>query len=336
MNESDKILIVDDNQQNLKLLSDLLVVKQYEVVAVASGKEALQQLNGTEFGLVLLDVVMPGMDGYEVCRQIRNDPRHAMLPVVMVTALDATEERIKGLEAGADDFLGKPINQAELIARVKSLLRIKTLYDTVEKQTMELTRWNRDLEDQVKERERIVRDLHDDVGARLLTLIHRSETQEYEEVARAALQNLRETIYSLGTSSGSVDLADAISAWQSEAEQRMDAANISLHWQQNGSASGLELSHRQRINIGRILREALSNSIRHAQPANIKVEVVNENNSLVVLVSDDGGASDPGEWKAGTGLTNMRRRAKELDGEIRWAVDAGKNEGSRMEFRCPI
>src|SRR5512147_3344768 len=82
--------------------------------------------------LVLLDVMMPGLNGYDVCRAIRADPSSGVLPVVMVTSLDPAQERVKGLEAGADDFLSKPINQAELLARVKSLLRIKSLYDQLE------------------------------------------------------------------------------------------------------------------------------------------------------------------------------------------------------------
>ena len=99
--------------------------------------------------LVLLDVMMPGMSGYEVCRAIRADPAHAMLPVVLVTALDPAQERAKGLDAGADDFLSKPVSQAELLARVRSLLRIKSLYDEVLRQSGELAELNRTLEQRV-------------------------------------------------------------------------------------------------------------------------------------------------------------------------------------------
>jgi class 3 adenylate cyclase len=101
--------------------------------------------------LVLLDVVMPEMSGYEVCRRIRENPATRMLPVVMVTALDPSEERIKGIEAGADDFLTKPINQAELLARVRSLLRVKELHDKVQTQAAELSEWNKTLEQRVQD-----------------------------------------------------------------------------------------------------------------------------------------------------------------------------------------
>ncbi|HWH49096.1 MAG TPA: response regulator [Burkholderiales bacterium] len=156
-----KILVVDDTPRNVKFLVDLLGVKGYSVVTATSGVDALKQVAAESPDLVLLDVVMPDMSGYEVCRQIRANAGTSILPVVMVTALDPTEERIKGLDAGADDFLTKPINQAELLARVRSLLRIKELYDTVQAQSAKLTEWNRNLEqrvnDQVGQLERLGR-----------------------------------------------------------------------------------------------------------------------------------------------------------------------------------
>ena len=156
-----KILVVDDTPRNVKLLADLLTVKGYSVVTAASGREGLASVDREQPDLVLLDVVMPEMSGYEVCRAIRAQPATAMLPVIMVTALDPGEERVKGIEAGADDFLTKPINQPELLARVRSLLRVKELYDKVQAQAVELSEWNKTLEhrvqDQVTQLERLGR-----------------------------------------------------------------------------------------------------------------------------------------------------------------------------------
>ena len=119
---SARILVVDDVALNVKLLADLLVAKGYRTCSATSGAEALRVLAAERPDLVLLDVMMPGMSGYDVCRAIRADPAQAMLPVVLVTALDPAEERAKGLDAGADDFLSKPVSQAELLARADEVI----------------------------------------------------------------------------------------------------------------------------------------------------------------------------------------------------------------------
>jgi class 3 adenylate cyclase len=146
-----KVLVVDDTPANVKLLADLLAVKGFGVATAANGEEALAKVAATAPDIVLLDVMMPGLSGYDVCRRIRADPATALLPVVLVTSLDPQGERVKGIEAGADDFLSKPINQAELFARVRSLLRVKALQDEVRRQADELKAWNAKLEERVAE-----------------------------------------------------------------------------------------------------------------------------------------------------------------------------------------
>ncbi len=146
-----RILVIDDMPRNAKLLDDMLTVKGYAVQTASSGAEGLEKVVSWKPDLVLLDIMMPEMDGYEVCRKIRANPETEILPVVLVTSLDPAQERIKGLEAGADDFLGKPVDPPSLLARVRSLLRIKALYDTVKAQKAELAQWNANLEQRVQE-----------------------------------------------------------------------------------------------------------------------------------------------------------------------------------------
>ena len=151
MNTQAKVLVVDDTPHNVKLLADLLGVKGYAVATAVNGEEALAKVASEKPDLVLLDIMMPGLSGYDVCRRIRADAQTALLPVVLVTSLDPQQERVNGIEAGADDFLGKPINQPELFARVRSLLRVKTLQDEVRRQADALKEWNLKLEERVNE-----------------------------------------------------------------------------------------------------------------------------------------------------------------------------------------
>jgi two-component system cell cycle response regulator len=124
-----RVLVVDDILANVKLLSARLSAEYFETMAAYSGQEALEVCARERVDVVLLDVMMPGMDGYEVCRRIKADPRTAHVPVIMVTALDQPSDKVRGLDAGADDFLAKPVDDIALITRVKNFARMKVLHD---------------------------------------------------------------------------------------------------------------------------------------------------------------------------------------------------------------
>lgn len=124
-----RVLVVDDILTNVKLLDAKLTAEYFEVVSAYSGAEALAKIEDGAPDIVLLDVMMPGMDGFEVCRRIKANPKTAHIPVVMVTALDQPSDRVAGIEAGADDFLTKPVDDAALFARVRSLVRLKMMTD---------------------------------------------------------------------------------------------------------------------------------------------------------------------------------------------------------------
>jgi two-component system cell cycle response regulator len=124
-----RVLVVDDILSNVKLLEAKLTAEYFDVVTAFNGLEALQRMEEHEPDIVLLDVMMPGMDGFEVARRIKSNPKTAHVPVVMVTALDQPSDRVAGLDAGADDFLTKPVDDAALFARVRSLVRLKMMTD---------------------------------------------------------------------------------------------------------------------------------------------------------------------------------------------------------------
>jgi class 3 adenylate cyclase len=150
MDAQPKIVVVDDTPENIRLLEAILTPRNYAVLPAASGLAALELISRERPDLILLDIMMPGMDGYEVCRRLRQDPATRTLPIVMITA-SGDQEKLKALEAGADDFIPKPFVQAELLARVKSFLLRKQYYDVIQAQTDELAELNRTLEDRVQQ-----------------------------------------------------------------------------------------------------------------------------------------------------------------------------------------
>jgi adenylate cyclase len=156
-----RILIVDDNATNVKVLQTRLAAEGYEIITAADGEEGLTAARAHTPDLILLDVMMPKLDGFEVCRRLRADATFPFTPIIMVTAMADSKDVVAGLEAGGDEYLTKPVDHAALAARVRSMLRIKRLHDTVETLAAEVKELNTSLEqrvtDQVGELERVGR-----------------------------------------------------------------------------------------------------------------------------------------------------------------------------------
>ena len=161
MHDPARILIVDDNETNRDILRTRLAVHGYDLLEAGDGEQALAMAREHCPDLVLLDVTMPKLDGIEVCRRLKHDPAFALMSVILVTARAGSKDVVMGLDAGADEYLTKPIDQLALVARVKSALRLKELHDRVAAQAADLAAWNRELErrvaDQVRELERVGR-----------------------------------------------------------------------------------------------------------------------------------------------------------------------------------
>ena len=151
MHSPARILIVDDNETNRDILVTRLSRHGYETLQAADGEEALASASQHQPDLILLDVEMPKLDGFEVCRRLKKDPTMPFMPIVLCTARAASQDVVTGLDAGADEYLTKPIDQTALVARVRSMLRIKELHDKVQAQAKDLVIWNQTLERRVNE-----------------------------------------------------------------------------------------------------------------------------------------------------------------------------------------
>ena len=149
MHNPPRILIVDDNETNRDILVTRLATHGYELSQAADGEEALVAAKAQLPDLILLDVMMPKLDGFEVCRRLKGDATLPFMPIILVTAKADSKDIVTGLEAGADEYLTKPIDQLALVARVKSVLRLKELHDKVSAQAADLAAWNRTLEERV-------------------------------------------------------------------------------------------------------------------------------------------------------------------------------------------
>jgi len=175
MKDKPVILVVDDQLQNIELLEAYLVPQGYEIVKAVNGEEALGKLSGNQIDLILLDVMMPGMDGFEVTRRVRQDDKKRLLPIILVTALRETEDRVKGIEAGCDDFISYPVDKMELLARVRSLLKIKAYNEL-------MSNYQKELESEVTGRTEELKHAFEKIKAASLETIYRlSMAAEYKD-----------------------------------------------------------------------------------------------------------------------------------------------------------
>ena len=180
MKDKPVILVVDDQPQNIELLEAYLSPQGYEIIRAANGEEALEKLSGNQIDLILLDVMMPGMDGFEVTRRVRQDATHRLLPIILVTALQETEDRVKGIEAGCDDFISKPIDKTELLARVRSLLKVKAYNDL-------MSNYRNELEAEVTNRIEALKQAFEMIKTASLDTIYRlSVASEYKDADTGA------------------------------------------------------------------------------------------------------------------------------------------------------
>ncbi len=342
-----KILIVDDSPSAREALYAILEGQGYQLATAESGQQALELAADLHPDLILLDVMMPGMDGFEVCRRIRSNPQVAEVPIVILTALDDSASLLKGIEAGADDFLAKPVDRHELRARVRTITRLNR-YHTLMEQRESLRRMaERVMQAQEQERLRLSRELHDDLGQALTAnmleirnlqndltipvaeLFERLQalyqhTYETSVKIRQLAQDMRPPVLE------ALGLKDAIKTYCTEFTRRTGLP-VELEIEETLPA----LPDLYNITLYRVLQEALNNIVKHAQANRVWVEMTTESHTLTLTVQDNGRGFEPGQnEKQGLGLAGMQERLTLAGGSFNLTSHLGR--GTILAAALPI
>ena len=316
-----KILIVDDSPSARETLCAILEEQGYQLTTAPNGQKALEVAASLHPDLILLDIMMPGMDGFEVCRRIRANPQIAEVPIVILTALDDSASLLKGIEAGADDFLSKPVDRHELRARVRTITRLNRYHILMEQREALRRMAERVMQAQEQERLHLSRELHDDLGqaltANMLEIRNLQNdltipVSELFERLQALYQHTYETSVKIRQLAqdmrppvlDALGLKDAIKTYCTEFTRRTGLP-VELEVDEKLPA----LPDLYTITIYRVLQEALNNIVKHAQASQVWVELVAENHNLTLTVQDNGrGFVQEKVEKQGLGLAGMQER----------------------------
>jgi signal transduction histidine kinase len=350
-----RVLVVDDDERNLMLMESMLVPLGVRTILVQSGAEALAQAGHAHPDVILLDVMMPGMDGFETVRHLKADPATSHIPVVMVTALGRdAHDRIKALESGADDLLTKPVEKAELCARVRTLVKVKAYHDHLQSHRAELERQveartlelraemaeRQELERMIldieaRERHRIAADLHDGLGQVLAAIGFVARGLELDmggtnspEAARVGLissliQEAKERTRNLigDRSLFHQNEWDAAQALQELADHTRSVYRLPCSIACDQACAGLDAHTSSQLY--RIAGEAVHNAAKHAQAHHLDISLRKEGARIVLRVHDDGVGMEACLKAAGQGLKIMKHRAELMGGQLQVESRAG-------------
>ncbi|MBI3172168.1 MAG: response regulator [Chloroflexi bacterium] len=339
------ILIVDDDPSSRFTLESILEGQDYSLYVAEDGKRALEQAEALKPDLILMDVMMPGMDGFEVCRRIRATPALAEAPILLLTALDDNASRLRGIEAGADDFLTKPIDRQELRARVRTITRLNR-YRTLLEQRESLREMAQKLVTaQELERQRISRELHDElgqaltahlIGLRLLQTDFSSQDSALHERLEPLildtvdiLNRMRQLAQDLRPPA--VDTLDLPSALDSFCQEYSRRLHLPILFEAEPLPS---VSDVIAITLYRFLQEALTNVARHAQATRVWVDLSTEDQSVSLTVQDNGQGFQENSHMSGIGIQGMRERLTIAGGSL--TLRSAPGRGTVITASLPI
>jgi signal transduction histidine kinase len=341
------LLIVDDNASARETLVAMLETENYEIKLAKDGFEALQILNHLQPDLILLDVMMPGMDGFEVCQRIRSTPQLAQVPIILLTALDDRGSLLTGIESGADDFLSKPVDRFELQARVRTIVRLNRYRQLMEQRENLRAMTERLIAAQEEERNRISRELHDDLGQALTThmmslrilqddltippeimfeRLHalQEQTQEIFVKIRRLAQDLRPPVLD------ALGLKVSMQTYCTEFTRRTQMP-ITFDVDEDLPA----LPDVYNITLYRVLQEALNNILKHAKATQAWVDLSIEEAVITLTIQDNGQGFEMDNQQAqGIGLSSMRERVTIAGGKF--TVSSAPKRGTILSAQFPL
>jgi signal transduction histidine kinase len=341
------VLIVDDDPTARETLIAMLEGEGYDLQVAKDGVQALRRLEQLQPDLILLDVMMPGMDGYQVCRRIRSTPQLAEVPIILLTALDDRASLVRGIESGADDFLSKPADRRELTARVRTITRLNRYRTLVEQRENIRHMAERTVAAQEEERQRISRELHDDLGQALTT--HLLALRNLQEDLSLPAETLFERLQSLHDQSYEM-LVKIRSLARDLRPPVLDALGLKVAMQTycteftrrthlpvlfESDASLPEFPDVYNITLYRVLQEALTNTIKHAQASQVWVDLSVEDDMLNLMVQDNGiGFSGETSQSNGIGLTGLHERITLAGGTLN--INSTPKRGTILSAQFPL
>jgi signal transduction histidine kinase len=341
------LLIVDDNASARETVFAMLEPENYQIEQAKDGFQALQILQRVQPDLILLDVMMPGMDGFEVCRRIRATPQLAEVPIIVLTALDDRASLLQAIEAGADDFLSKPVDRYELTARVRTITRLNR-YHTLQEQRQNLREMSeRLIAAQEDERQRISRELHDDLGQALTT--HMISLRNLQEDLSLPPETLFERLQSLHEQSYEIfikirrlaqdlrpPILDALGlrvSMQTYCAEFTRRTHLPIVFEADETLPALPDIYN--ITLYRLLQESLNNIIKHAKASRAWVELIVEENSITLTIQDNGQGFDQTEAQpGGIGLSSMNERVTIAGGTLK--INSSPQRGTILSAQFPL
>jgi signal transduction histidine kinase len=304
------ILVVDDDPRNVRLMESILKTSGYAVITAEDGEQALEAVARHRPDAVLLDVMMPGVSGFEVCKKLRGQYETRLLPIIMVTALNALEEKVQALETGADDFLSKPVNRMEMLAKLRSILRVKSLHDEVEQTRLQLEAKNRELiqVEQLKEKlmQMVVHDLKNPLSGivgnlQLLELQGQGMPPEsFQQILARTQEGARQL---MGLILNILDVArmeeeklvlrrqalkpeSLLAVCIRQAEGLAKKVGVDLHLRVEGSPRAVDADPEL---TGRVLANLVANALKHTPPGGrVEVGAADQGDQVRFWVEDTG------------------------------------------------